>query len=92
MSGEGVLGLARSFLYAGAGSVIASKWVVDDRATAELMGRLYRHLLASHEPPATALAHAQREMRNSPRWHAPYYWASFGVYGLRTTAEKQPQP
>jgi|SRR5579859_1389479 len=89
--GEGVIGLTRSFLYAGAGSVIASKWVVDDRATAELMARLYCHLLTLHESPARALAQAQREMRSLPRWRSPYYWASFGVYGMGSPSAERPQ-
>jgi len=85
ITGEGIIGLARSFLYAGARAVIASKWVVDDRATSELMTLLYRRLLVFHESPATALATAQRQMQKRPRWQRADYWASFGVYGMGFT-------
>src|SRR4029434_7288742 len=44
MSGEGILGLTRAFQYAGARSVLASLWSVQDAATADLMTRFYRHL------------------------------------------------
>ncbi|HEV2992010.1 MAG TPA: CHAT domain-containing tetratricopeptide repeat protein [Candidatus Angelobacter sp.] len=82
ISGEGIVGLTRAFLYAGARTVISSKWMVEDRATAELMSRLYRHLMVRRESPARALAQAQREMRRTTRWRHSYYWASFGVYGM----------
>lgn len=82
ISGEGIIGLTRAFLYAGARTVISSKWMVEDRATAELMSGLYWHLMVRHESPAKALAQAQREMRRKTRWRQSYYWASFGVYGM----------
>lgn len=82
ISGEGIVGLARAFLYAGARAVIASKWVVDDRGTPELMKLLYRRLLIFHEPPATALANAQRQMRKRPGSTRADHWAAFGVYGM----------
>ncbi len=79
--GEGLVGLTRGFLYAGARSVVASLWQVDDVATAELMTRFYRHLLAERQPPAAALRAAQRELARDPRWSAPYFWAGFVIQG-----------
>ena len=79
--GEGVIGLSRGFLYAGAARVMASLWTVDDRATAELMGRFYRKLLAEHRTPSEALRAAQLEMQQIPRWSSPYFWAAFELQG-----------
>ncbi len=79
--GEGLLGLTQGFLYAGAASVIVSLWKVDDRATAELMGRFYRELLAEGRRPAAALRAAQASIRREKRWRDPYYWAGFVLQG-----------
>ena len=79
--GEGLVGLTRGFLYAGARSVVASLWQVDDVATAELMTRFYRHVITGKEAPAAALRAAQLELSRDPRWAAPYYWAGFVIQG-----------
>jgi CHAT domain-containing protein len=80
--GEGLVGLARAFMYAGAPRVVASLWKVDDAATAELMTRFYRAMLGPQRlPPATALAEAQRALQRDRRWRAPYYWAAFVLQG-----------
>lgn len=79
--GEGLVGLAHAFFEAGAGAVVVTLWPVDDEATAALMGRFYRHLLAGGSTPAAALAAAQREMSSQPRWRPPYYWAGFTLLG-----------
>jgi CHAT domain-containing protein len=79
--GEGLVGLTRGFLYAGARRVIASLWRVDDRATAELMKRFYAALLVDGVAAPAALRAAQRSMQQDPRWSAPYYWAGFVVQG-----------
>jgi CHAT domain-containing protein/tetratricopeptide (TPR) repeat protein len=81
MRGEGLVGLSRAFMYAGARRVVASLWQVDDQATAQLMTRFYRHMLAGGERPAAALRAAQREMAADPRWSAPYFWAGFVIQG-----------
>jgi CHAT domain-containing protein/tetratricopeptide (TPR) repeat protein len=78
---EGMVGLARGFLYAGAQKVIVSLWNVDDRATAELMARFYRGMLQEELPPAEALRRAQASLRSDPRWAHPYYWAAFTYIG-----------
>ncbi|MFP5285460.1 MAG: CHAT domain-containing protein, partial [Thermoanaerobaculia bacterium] len=78
--GEGLVGLSYSFLAAGASSVVASLWNVDDRATAALMGRFHRELLGGR-PPAEALRAAQLHLRDETRWSAPYYWGGFVLQG-----------
>jgi CHAT domain-containing protein len=79
--GEGLLGIVRGFMYAGANRVMASMWKVDDFATKELMVRFYRNMFTHGESPAAALRHAQIEMWREPDWHAPYYWAAFVLQG-----------
>ena len=79
--GEGLLGLTRGFLHAGAARVLVSLWNVDDEATAELMRRFYRLLLGERLPASRALREAQLSLRGDPRWGAPYYWAGFTLQG-----------
>jgi len=79
--GEGLLGLTRGFMYAGASSVLASLWKVDDEATAELMRQFYINLLQKGMTPAAALREAQNSIRQRPEWQAPYYWAGFTLQG-----------
>ncbi len=79
--GEGIVGLTRGFMYAGASSVVVSLWYVSDVATAELMARFYRELLVAGRTPAAALRAAQAWIRQTPRWQAPYFWAGFVLQG-----------
>ncbi len=79
--GEGLVGLARGFMYAGTPKVVASLWKVPDRATAEFMKRFYRGLLREGLSPAAALGAAQRSFRREKLWSAPYYWAAFTLQG-----------
>src|SRR5262249_33699748 len=79
--GEGLMGLTRAFLYAGAPRVVVSLWNVNDRATAGLMAELYRKILREARPPAAALREAQAELQKQKRWQSPYYWAAFVQYG-----------
>jgi CHAT domain-containing protein/Tfp pilus assembly protein PilF len=79
--GEGLIGLTRGFMYAGASSVVASLWKVDDEATAELMKRFYANVLRRGMTPAAALRDAQNSIRREPQWRAPYYWAAFTLQG-----------
>jgi CHAT domain-containing protein/tetratricopeptide (TPR) repeat protein len=81
LPGEGLLGLARGFMYAGSRQVVASLWSVDDAATADLMRVFYRAILREGRPPAAALREAQTEMARTRKWRAPYYWAGFIVQG-----------
>jgi len=79
--GEGLVGLAQSFLYAGSARVMSSLWQIDDDATAELMERFYRAIFERGERPAAALRSAQLSMLGEERWQAPYYWAGFVLQG-----------
>jgi CHAT domain-containing protein/lipopolysaccharide biosynthesis regulator YciM len=79
--GEGLVGLTRGFMYAGAERVVASLWQVDDLATAELMKRFYRGMLLNKMRPAAALRAAQIEMMKQSRWASPYFWAAFLLQG-----------
>ena len=79
--GEGLMGLTRAFLYAGAARVVVSLWSVNDRATADLMAGLYRRMLRDGHRPSAALREAQLEMRKQKRWQSPYYWAAFVQMG-----------
>lgn len=87
--GEGLIGLGRGFMSAGAQQVAASLWRVQDRATAELMTHFYEHLLRHGDTPTAALRAAQRAVRQQRRWRHPYYWAAFVVQGdWRNTSTK----
>jgi CHAT domain-containing protein/Tfp pilus assembly protein PilF len=81
IKGEGLIGLTRGFMYAGAARVVASLWKVDDEATADLMGRFYEKMLKQGQPSAAALRHAQVEMSRQHRWRNPYFWAGFSMNG-----------
>jgi CHAT domain-containing protein len=82
VKGEGLVGVTRGFMHAGAARVVASLWKVDDAATAELMKRFYEGMLGKRKlRPAEALRQAQMAMRNQKQWRAPYYWAAFVLQG-----------
>lgn len=79
--GEGLIGLTRGFMYAGAKRVVASLWKVDDAATAEFMRRFYQNILQKKLSIASALRQTQNEMRKIPRFRSPYFWAGFTLQG-----------
>lgn len=79
--GEGLIGLTRGFMYAGASSVVSSLWKVDDEATAELMKRFYANMLLKEMTPAAALRDAQNSVRRETQWSSPFYWAAFTLQG-----------
>jgi CHAT domain-containing protein len=81
LRGEGLLGLARGFMYAGAPRVIASLWRVADSATTDLMSGFYQALLGSHVPASQALRSAKLRLMRNPLRSAPYYWAGFSLEG-----------
>ena len=81
VKGEGLIGLTRGFMYAGAGGVAASLWKVDDEATAELMKHFYEGMFKRGLTPAAALRQAQIAMWRQKRWEAPYFWAGFVIQG-----------
>ena len=79
--GEGLVGLTRAFLDAGAEGVLVSLWQVEDRATAELMRRFYKGMLREGLPPPAALRRAQVSLWRERSWQAPSYWAGFSLQG-----------
>jgi CHAT domain-containing protein len=82
---EGTVGLSRAFLARGARSVLVSLWSVSDEATELLMRRLYAHWLDDADRPsvAEALRRAQGDVRRTPRFAHPRYWAAFQLVGAR---------
>jgi len=81
VKGEGLIGLTRGFMYAGAKRVVVSLWSVNDKATSDLMTKFYRGMLKDNERPAAALRAAQIEMWKQKKWQSPYYWAAFTMQG-----------
>ena len=90
--GEGMIGLTRGFMSAGASGVIASLWKVDDDATAELMKLFYEGMFQKGLRPAAALREAQLAMSKQKRWASPYYWAGFVIQGQSTMNEPVNEP
>jgi CHAT domain-containing protein/tetratricopeptide (TPR) repeat protein len=81
IKGEGLVGLTRGFMYAGAARVVVSLWSVNDKATADLMTKFYEKMLKQGERPSAALRAAQVEMWKQKQWQSPYYWAAFTMQG-----------
>ena len=85
VKGEGIVGLTRAFMYAGAPRVLCSLWKVEDKATQALMAKFY----ALWNPTegeglsaAEALKQAQDFVRGHDQWQHPYYWAAWVLWGL----------
>ena len=78
--GDGMLGLARSFLVAGADSVLVSLWSVSDEATRELMLAFYREYL-EHGNKSLALQKAMQSVKARQEFAHPKFWAGFGLVG-----------
>ncbi|MGH9873551.1 MAG: CHAT domain-containing protein [Pyrinomonadaceae bacterium] len=79
--GEGVIGLTRAFMYAGAPTVGVTLWSVADKPTAELMTDFYRQLLGANPAPSSAMREAQLAMISGKKYSAPFYWAPFVLVG-----------
>ena len=86
VNSEGVVGMARAFLFAGARSVLVSLWAIDDEATMEFMKSFYRHLRAG-ESASYALQKAMKCLRDSGTFSAPKYWAPFVLIGDDVTIQ-----
>ena len=76
---EGVYGLCRAFLLAGARTLVMSLWEVNDVATSTLMAEYYTHLKKLDR--SEALRTAKRRIRDNPATHHPFYWAAFLCIG-----------
>lgn len=86
VAGEGSFALSRAFLAAGARRVVASLWMVDDRAAPVVVRRLFESVATADRAArpcdfAHALREAKREVRRDPRWSDPFYWAPFVLNG-----------
>ena len=76
--GDDVVGFIRGFLYAGANSIVASLWQVDDKATSILMQEFYRSL--KDKDKQAALRRAQLKVKKEYNPH-PFFWAAFQITG-----------
>jgi CHAT domain-containing protein/tetratricopeptide (TPR) repeat protein len=81
VQGEGLVGLTRGFIHAGARQVLASLWKVSDRATTELMKEVYRAMLVEGLRPGPALRQAQRRLLATRPFDGPESWAAFVLQG-----------
>jgi CHAT domain-containing protein len=80
--GEGVIGLTRAFMYAGAPTVGVSLWSVADKSTSDLMADFYKNLLTgTGQQPTAALRSARLNMIAGKKYSAPFYWAPFVLVG-----------
>jgi CHAT domain-containing protein len=80
--GEGVMGLTRAFMYAGAPTVGVSLWSVADKSTADLMTDFYKRLLSTEgTTSSSALRGAQLAMISGKKYSAPFFWAPFVLVG-----------
>ncbi|MBI3922261.1 MAG: CHAT domain-containing protein [Armatimonadetes bacterium] len=76
VEGEGVLGLTRAFLYAGAKEVVCSLWSVSDESTSKLMQQMYAGMQKGM-PVEAAMQAAQLTLLKDPKTSHPFYWAAF---------------
>jgi len=92
VAGEGVLGLPRLFLGAGAKSVIMTLWQVDDKFTSELMPEFYKNLFTKKLSKDEALSNAKLQLINTKEqdiYHQhPFFWASFCLFGEPRFSER----
>ncbi|MBK1990798.1 tetratricopeptide repeat protein [Sphaerospermopsis aphanizomenoides BCCUSP55] len=81
VKGEGLIGLTRGFMYAGAAKVVVSLWKVNDDATAELMTEFSGQVLKEGKSPIVALRNAQLKLWQQQKTQDPRFWAAFTVQG-----------
>ncbi|MBD2570987.1 CHAT domain-containing protein [Anabaena lutea] len=81
VKGEGLIGLTRGFMYAGAAKVVVSLWKVNDEATAELMTEFSGQVLKEGKSPIVALRNAQLKLWQQQKTQDPRFWAAFTVQG-----------
>ena len=80
LDGEGLMSVARAFLASGAKATLSTLWPVPDQANAEFMKEFYFALRQLRHDPATALVHAQQQMKRSSQFAHPYYWGGFALH------------
>ncbi|WP_016952409.1 tetratricopeptide repeat protein [Anabaena sp. PCC 7108] len=81
VKGEGLIGLTRGFMYAGAAKVVVSLWKVNDDATAELMTEFSGQVLKEGKSPIVALRNAQLKLWQQQKTQDPRFWAAFTIQG-----------
>ena len=81
VSGEGLVGLTRGLMYAGAARVALSLWKVNDEGTSVLMQEFYKQMLQENQTPTQALRAAQRKLLSNPKWRNLHYWSAFTLQG-----------
>lgn len=79
--GEGIVGLSRAFIGAGASGVVSSLWAVSDESTSQLMNVFYKRMIDKKKPVGQALNDARRALLEDPRYAHPFYWSAFIVIG-----------
>ncbi|MDX2190812.1 MAG: CHAT domain-containing tetratricopeptide repeat protein [Bacteroidota bacterium] len=81
--GEGIIGLSRALMYAGAKNMIVSLWTVSDNSTSELMQNFYKNLLggSTENKLSESLQKAKLDLIKNPNFSRPYYWAPFVMIG-----------
>jgi CHAT domain-containing protein/tetratricopeptide (TPR) repeat protein len=91
VAGEGVLGLPRLFLGAGAKSVLMTLWKVDDKFTSELMPEFYKNLFTKKLSKVEALSQAKLQLMSTKTqdiyYQHPFFWASFCLFGEPRNSE-----
>ncbi|MEH2263260.1 CHAT domain-containing protein [Nostoc sp.] len=81
VQGEGLMGLTRGLMYAGARTAVVSLWQVNDTATSKLMPQFYTMMLQQKVSPTIALRESQLKLWQQKAWQNPYYWAAFTLQG-----------
>ncbi|BAY65797.1 TPR repeat-containing protein [Calothrix brevissima NIES-22] len=81
IQGEGLVGLTRGLMYAGAERLVVSLWQVSDEGTAEFMQEFYKQMWQQGKPANQALRAAQLKMWQQEKWRNPNYWAAFTFLG-----------
>lgn len=79
--GEGLVGLTRGLMYAGAARIVISLWQVSDEGTAVLMQEFYQQMFQHQQTPAAALRKAQIKLFEQGNYRSPFYWAGFTIQG-----------
>ena len=86
INAEGVVGIARAFLGAGARSVLVSLWAIDDEATMELMKSFYQHMRNGNSA-SVSLNRAMKCLRESEKFSEVKHWAPFVLIGDDVTLD-----
>ncbi len=81
LNGQGVYGLQRAFLTAGAKSILMSLWIVDDYATQELMSDFYKEWITNYSPKTKRSSFRKAQLEVKKRYPSPYYWGAFVMIG-----------